>query len=73
MNWEIEIDVCALPCLKHITSGNLLYSAGSSAQCSVVAWMGGMGVGRKEGQEEGDICIHIADLLCYTAEMNTTL
>lgn len=35
--------------------------------------MGGMGVGRKEGQEEGDICIHIADLLCYTAEMNTTL
>ena len=59
MNWEIEIDVCALPCLKHILSGNQLYSAGSSAQCSAVAWMGGMGVGRKEGQEEGRKIVYI--------------
>ena len=36
MNWEIGIDVCALPCVKQIASGNLLYSAGSSAQWSVV-------------------------------------
>ena len=36
MNWETEIDVCALPCVKLIASGNLLCSAGSSAQCSVV-------------------------------------
>ena len=27
----------------------------------------------KEIQERGDICICIADSLCYTAETNTTL
>ena len=30
-------------------------------------------VGRREVQEEGDICIHIADSLPCTAETNTTL
>ena len=44
MNWEIGIDVYALLCVKQIASGNLLYTAGSSAQCSVMTWMGGMGV-----------------------------
>ena len=31
--------------------------------------------GRREAQEggDGDICIHIADSLCCTAETNTTL
>ena len=36
MNWEIGIDVCVLPCVKQIARGNLLYSTGSSASCSVV-------------------------------------
>ena len=27
----------------------------------------------QEGGGYGDICIHIADSLCYTAESNTTL
>ena len=36
MNWEIGIPVCALPCVKWIPGGNLLYSTGSSARCSVV-------------------------------------
>ena len=27
----------------------------------------------REVQEGEDICIHIADLLCYTAETNVTL
>ena len=27
----------------------------------------------KEIQKRQDICIHIVDLLCYTAEANTTL
>ena len=27
----------------------------------------------REVQEEGDICIHIADSLCCTVETNTTL
>ena len=36
---------------------------------------GGLGGGSdgQEVQEEGDICIHIADSLCCTAETNTTL
>ena len=33
-------------------------------------WEGGRG---REVQEGGDICIHTADSLCYTAETNTTL
>ena len=36
MNWEIGIDIYTLPCVKQIASGNLQYSAGSSAGCSVV-------------------------------------
>ena len=36
MNWEIEIDVHAPPCVKQPASGNLWYSTGSSARCSVV-------------------------------------
>ena len=36
MNREPGIDVFALPCAKQIASGNLLYSTGGSAQCSVV-------------------------------------
>ena len=35
-NWEIRIDIYTLPCVKLIASGNLLYSTGSSAQCSVM-------------------------------------
>ena len=33
-------------------------------------WDGG--VGGKEVHQGGDICIHIADSLCYTTETNTT-
>ena len=42
MNWEIGIDICALPRVKQIASGNVLYSAGSSARCSVVTQMNAM-------------------------------
>ena len=31
------------------------------------------GIGRVGGRGYGDICIHITDSLCYTAETNTTL
>ena len=51
-----------------IASGNLLYSTGTSARCSVATLMGGM-----ETQEEGDIGIHIADSLHCIAEINTML
>ena len=42
MNWEIRFDINRVPCVKQIASGNLLYSTGSSAQCSVMAQRGGM-------------------------------
>ena len=42
-NWEIRFDKNTLPCVKQIASGNLLYSTGSSPQCSVMTQMGGMG------------------------------
>ena len=44
MNLEIGVDVCALPCVKQIDSGNLLYSAESSlALCGDLdGWDGGV-------------------------------
>ena len=36
MNWEIRIDICTLPWVRQIASGNLLYSTGSSTRCSVM-------------------------------------
>ena len=39
MNWEVGIDVYSLPWCNR----KLLYSAGSSAQCSVMTWKDGIG------------------------------
>ena len=52
-----------------MASGNLLNSAGSSVQCSVMTWRDGMwpGGGRK-AQEGGDMCRHIDGSLCWRAE-----
>ena len=33
---KIRFDINTLPCVKYIASGNLLYSTGSSAWCSVM-------------------------------------
>ena len=68
MNWEAETHIYTLPCVKQIASGKLLYSTGSSAQCSGMTQKGG-----REVQNGGDICIHITDSLCSTAETNITL
>ena len=38
---EFGIDTYTLLCLRWITNKDLLYSTGNSAQCYVVAWMGG--------------------------------
>ena len=51
MNWEIRIDIYTLPCVKQIASGNLPYSRGSSARCSVMTWMGGMAWGGRSKRE----------------------
>ena len=42
-----------------MASGNLLYSTGSSARCSVGTQMGGTGVGGKEAKEGGDVCVFV--------------
>ena len=65
MNWEIGIHIYTLPYVKQSSSGNLLYSAGSSGRASVMT-----STGRSEG---GDTCIHTADSLLCIAETNATL
>ena len=47
------------------TDGNILYSTGNSMHCGDLS---GTGI-----QKSGDICICIADSLCYVVEANTTL
>ena len=70
-NWEIGIDICSLPCIKQLASGDLPYSAGSSARCPEMTWRGGI-VGR-EVQERGDICTLMADSLRCIAKTSTIL
>lgn len=48
MNEESNADMCALPSVKLIADGKLLYNAGSPARHSVMTYRGGMW-GRKEG------------------------
>ena len=53
--------------LKWITSKDLLYSTGNSAQCDdMPAWMGGGGWGRT------DTCIRMAESLRCSLETTTT-
>ena len=49
---ESSIDIYTLPCVKQMASGKLLYSIGSSAQCSVTTYRVGIG-GRRQVQKEG--------------------
>ena len=44
MNWEVEIDICALPYVKEIAHGRVLSSTKSSAWCSVMTSIDGIGV-----------------------------
>ena len=50
--------------LYKMTSEKLLYSTGSSAQCSVITKKGGMIWGGREGQEEGDMCVCVCVCVC---------
>ena len=73
--------------LRYIASGNLCYSAGSSARCSMTAW--GRGQWRGRLKRKGSciyMCMHthtqththrhthtlMADSLCHMARTNTT-
>ena len=70
MNWETGIDIYTIPC-ETDPSGKLLHSTGSSVRCSVMTQRDGMG--RREVQEDVDICPHIADSHGCMAEINTRL
>ena len=69
MNWETGIDMYALLmiCIRWMTNENLLYSSGNSTQRSVGNANG------KEIQKIGDVCMRVADSLCYIVGTNTTL
>ena len=57
MNWEIRFDINTVPCVQQIANGNLLYSTGSSAQCSVIAKLGGMGGSGRGPRGRG--CVYV--------------
>ena len=53
-NGESSVDTYTLPRVKQA-------ACGSSALCSVMTWRGGMGLGGREVQEGGGMCMRIAD------------
>ena len=57
--------------ISHIWEAAALHGEISLVLCDHLE--GGIGRETQEGGGYGDICIHIADSLCYTAETNTTL
>ena len=63
-NWEIGTDIYVLG-MKRITDENLQHRELYSVLCG--------DVNEKEIQKGGDICTHVADSLCCTAEIDTTL
>ena len=67
------METYTLLCAKWIATGNLLYDSGNSPWGSVNLEGWDEVGGRKEVQEERDICIPIADSCFCTAEINTTL
>ena len=51
INWEIRLDIYTLLCVKRIASGKLLWSTGSSAQCSVMTQRHEMGEGGRSKRD----------------------
>ena len=66
MNWEVGTDIYTLLCIKQVTNENLLHSTGNYSMLR-------SDLNGKEIQKGGNICVHITDSLCRTAETNTTL
>ena len=71
------MDIYTLPNVKQIASGKQPHSTGRSALCLCDHLEGCDREGGREGDPKGkgygDICICIADSLCYKAETNTPL
>ena len=55
MNWESSINIHTLPYVKEKAGGNLLYSTGNLAWCSVVAYSGGMRAREWRSRRRGDM------------------
>ena len=74
-SYESSIDIHTLPRVKQLLVRTGYDSTGSSAKCPSMTWRGKMG--EWEGQEAGNIYIHMADSQCsqctFTTESNTTL
>ena len=68
---KFRFDINTLPCVKLIASGNLLYSTGSSAWCSVMTQMGGMGV-RVEGRSKREGIYVYIWLIHFTVQQKLT-
>ena len=72
-NWDSSTNMWIVLCVKSVAMGSCCIAQG--AQLSAL-WcprgVGRGGRGRRETLEGGDICTHIADSLCCTAETNTT-
>ena len=62
MNWDTEVGIYTLSCVKQIARGSLVYSKG---ELSLVLCgdLGGWGEDRREIQVGAGICMHIADSL----------
>ena len=60
-----------IPCVKYTSEAAVQHRGLSLVLCDE-RWEGEYG-GEREAQEEGDICILIAESCCCTAETNTTL
>ena len=72
-NWDSSTDVWTVLCVKSVAMGSSCRVQGvqlSALWCPRGVGRGGRG--RRETLEGGDICTHIADSLCCTAETNTT-
>ena len=65
---RVLISICEFPAGRF---KNLLGKLSSVLCGDLEGWDGGMG--RREAEEGGDICILIADSRCCIAETNTTL
>ena len=67
MNWEIRIDIYTLLCIKQITNENYCITEGTLFSALQRPKQ------ERKKKKRGDICIQMADSLCYTVETDITM
>ena len=70
-NWESSIETYTLPCVKLDSQWKFTVWSRVTLCGNLESW-DGVG-GRREVQEEGDLCVSVADSCCYMVETNTKL